>query len=357
MDGMQEFNTTAGTFNPMSFASGGKGVANGQYYPGGSGSNIYSGGSSSGKGGGDAVTATPSWYGEESPTTSAPSTVTSQAGNPDNVMNQSAQAYKDALAAARANVGATGAGIGATGGAVDAFGRMVGYNPEDIQAGLLSSTNLTPYMNPFQQNVIDATMTELNRQEGIGDNNVRDSFAAAGSFGGDREAIYRSDNRRNFRDQRQSLLSALNSQNFLNAQSQATNDLNRKLTADQSNQSMRSNMLSGGASGLAGVGSNLMGYGQNAADMLGSLSQMGFGFGNEINRNNLLAGSMKQQQIQQLIDAAKAQVGAYTGGPQSGLERLLSSLVNPGGGTVKSSTDPGALGTIGNIAQIAGAFM
>lgn len=313
----------------------------------------------SGKGSGEdgTITATPSWYGTNTATPAAPSTVTSQAGNPDNVMNQSAQAYKDALATARAGAGATGAGIGATAGGVDAFGRMVGYNPEDIQAGLLSSTNLTPYMNPFQQNVIDSTMAELNRQESIGDNAMRDSFAAAGSFGGDREAIYRSDNRRNFRDQRQSLLSALNSQNFLNAQSQATNDLNRRLTADQSNQGMRANMLSGGAAGLAGTGTNLLGLGQGTADMLGRLSQMGFGFGNTINQNNLLAGSMKQQQIQQLIDAAKAQVGTYTGGPQSGLERLLSSLVNPGGGTTKSSTDPGALGVLGNAAQIAGAFM
>jgi hypothetical protein len=75
------------------------------------------------------------------------------------------------------------------GGAASGFGQAAGMNPTDVTAGQVSGADLQPYMNPFQQDVINSSMDELNHQEAINRQQVGDQAMAAGAWGGDRQGV------------------------------------------------------------------------------------------------------------------------------------------------------------------------
>jgi hypothetical protein len=277
------------------------------------------------------------------------------AANPyqgSNLNNQTAGAFSNALGATNDAMGiGRGALQGAEGaalGAGQAFGQGVGQMPSDVTAGQLSGANLQPYMNPFQQNVIDTTMGELNRQGQIGLQGVDDAMMQSRSFGGDRHAVERAEMRRNMDQQRQSILAQLNSQNFQNAQNMGTADINRKFAADQGNQGVRAGMWGQGAQGLAGLAGNLGQFGQSMYDpsKLAQMSQQGFNFADTIAKNNLQAGTLQQQQVQQMIDAAKMQWEQFTNQPLKGLSAITGATTVPQG-YGKTTENPGALGILG----------
>lgn len=252
---------------------------------------------------------------------------------------QSAGAFGEALS------GSSGALSGGTGYANQAgglYGQFGGMMPSDISTSSLPQTDLSGYMNPFQQQVTDATMDELRRQQQISDLGVRDQAMAAKAWGGDRMQVQQSENTRNYDDIRAKVLANLNTANFNNAQQMAQTDAARKLQADSSNQNMRYGMSQAGASGLAGLGQGGI---QTGLGGLSSLANMGFGFGNELNKNQLMAGSMQQQLMQSIIDASRGQYAGWSGSPQNSADMLAKMLSginigNAGSGT-GSTTAPG----------------
>ena len=54
------------------------------------------------------------------------------------------------------------------------------------QAGLTGPTAFRQFMSPFQQDVIDTTLADFDRQAALGRQNIRDRAATAGAFGGGR---------------------------------------------------------------------------------------------------------------------------------------------------------------------------
>ena len=63
-------------------------------------------------------------------------------------------------------------------------------------AGLASLTGpdaFKPFMSPYQQEVIDTTLAEFDRQQTIADTARRDAAIAAGAFGGGREGVQRAE--------------------------------------------------------------------------------------------------------------------------------------------------------------------
>jgi len=176
---------------------------------------------------------------------------------------------------------------------------------------------------------------------------------SARAFGGDRMGIQQAENTRNYDDIRARTLASLNQSNFGNAQQMAQTDIARQLAADQSNQNMRYGMSQAGASGLSGLGQAGVGGGLQG---LGNLANMGFGFGNQLSQNQLAAGALQQQMMQQLIDAAKGQYAGWTGAPDKGLDAYMKSVLGPGNsGTTK--TDTGWLGTAAGIAEGIGSLL
>ena len=76
----------------------------------------------------------------------------------------------------------------------------------------------------------------------------------------------------------------------------------------------------------------------NAANQLGSLSNLGFGMGQTIQNRMDQQGAMQQALQQQLINAGKNQYAGYTGAPAQSLQYLLSAV---GGAPAVNSTEKG----------------
>ena len=57
------------------------------------------------------------------------------------------------------------------------------------QAGLTGPQAFQQFMSPFQQQVIDTTLQDFDRQAAMGRQNIRDQAVTAGAFGGGREGV------------------------------------------------------------------------------------------------------------------------------------------------------------------------
>ena len=81
-----------------------------------------------------------------------------------------------------------------------------------------SKENIDKFMNPYQQNVIDSTMTQLDRQADLARQGDAAKAIQAGAFGGSREGIQRAERDRNLQQVKADTLSKLLSSNFGQAQ-------------------------------------------------------------------------------------------------------------------------------------------
>src|SRR4051812_39308072 len=106
----------------------------------------------------------------------------------------------------------------------------------NVQAGSFPGANLSQYMNPYISNVVDTTLGQLGRQNDIIQNKTNARAAAAGAFGGGRQAVANSENNRAFLDTAASTTANLYNQGFNTAQQAIGLDQNRALQAGQSNQ-------------------------------------------------------------------------------------------------------------------------
>ena len=91
------------------------------------------------------------------------------------------------------------------------------------QEGLTGPQAFQQFMSPFQQQVIDTTLADFDRQSALGRQNIRDQAVTAGAFGGGREGValgeFEAGNLRN----RASLLAQLQQQGFTQANQLAQN--------------------------------------------------------------------------------------------------------------------------------------
>jgi hypothetical protein len=105
-------------------------------------------------------------------------------------------------------------GLGTLGGALTPIGQA--EQAAAATSGLFEPSDLSAYMNPFQQSVIDETMRELNRQGEIQQTQLGARAAQAGAFG-DRYGQAQAELGRNLQDARARALAQLNAQNFQQA--------------------------------------------------------------------------------------------------------------------------------------------
>ena len=81
------------------------------------------------------------------------------------------------------------------------------------------------YMSPYQQDVINATLSEFDRQQAISQTGLRDQAIRAGAYGGGREGVMAAEAARSAADQRGALQAQLLAQGFQQAQQAAAADL------------------------------------------------------------------------------------------------------------------------------------
>lgn len=255
-----------------------------------------------------------------------------------------------------------------------------GTTPQ-VTAGQLSSTDISQYQNPYTQQVIDASMQDIERQRQMQQNVGGAQASAAGAFGGSRHGVAEALTNEAFARQGAQTAAGLRQAGFdvarqmagqdiagrmqagLANQSAAAGDLARQLQAQGMNQSaalttaqrmLQAQMANQGAiqagqqMGLGAqqfnVNTGLRGSQQRlgAAGQLGNLGQTAFGMGQDILGNMQNVG-LQQTGIQQaLIDAARNQYGGYTGFPGQALGFMGQALgATPYGSTTTMGRQPG----------------
>jgi hypothetical protein len=138
----------------------------------------------------------------------------------------------------------TAGGGGYTASMMTAPGRdLYDYDPaqaqaQSYQAAQLSDKNINDYMNPYTQNVIDTTMSDLNKARQQALNSTGAAATAGGAFGGDRHAIMEAQNNADYMDQVARSSAQLRNQGYQNAQNAAMGDVNAMNQSYQSNAGM-----------------------------------------------------------------------------------------------------------------------
>jgi hypothetical protein len=104
-----------------------------------------------------------------------------------------------------------------------------------VSAGMLKDTDLSPYMNPYTQNVIDTSLADLSRARDT--QRVADNQAAtrARAFGGSRQGVADSLTNDAYLRNVASATANLRSAGYANAQSAASADIGRRYDADTFN--------------------------------------------------------------------------------------------------------------------------
>lgn len=185
------------------------------------------------------------------------------------------------------------------------------YRPSTI-----AGTDLTQYTNPYETQVVQNTMGDMDRQRQIEANQLAAQASARGAFGGSRDALMQSELSRNYGQQMGNMAAQMRQAGFQNAQQMAGQDI---------------------ATGLAGSQNR-----QQAATTLGNLSNLGFGAGMALNDQSFQQGALVQGINQMLMDAAKNQYAGYQGAPGQSLgyaSQALGSTPTPV--TTTESKNPG----------------
>jgi len=225
----------------------------------------------------------------------------------------------------------------------------------DVRAGQVSETDLNPYMNPFTSGVIDTTMSELNRQRQIAMNQT--NSAASGAFGGSRQGVMQAETNRGFGDIAARTAAGLNSDNFMQAQGAAFQDIANTLSADQGNQSAKLQ------SSLANAQNSLAANQQSTqnASALANVADMGFMRGQSAldsdrnaafqNIGNTLSADQRNQSAQLEAQLANARNSLSTNQQRSQNASYLAGLSNMGftrGQSALDSDRNAAFQNIGN---------
>lgn len=187
---------------------------------------------------------------------------------------------------------------------------LLNFTPNAVQAGQLSSTDLSPYMNPYQRDVIDAANADFQNLNASGLNQL--NTAGSGAWGGSRSAVAQGqligDNTRNFANQ----LAALRSAGFQQAQQAALADIGNRMGADQFNTS----------TGLQGANLRL-----GAANQLG---QLGLAGSEDARANASLSHGIDMDRANLDMQGANMRLGAANQLGQLGLAGDENTRANVG---------------------------
>lgn len=199
-----------------------------------------------------------------------------------------------------------GAGSAATQQGVSTAAGTSGFAPSQVQAGILGNTNLSPYLDPYTQNVVNTTNQAIDQQRQQDINGNAGQATAAGAFGGSREGVADALTNKYYGQVAAQTDAGLESQGYTNAQQAALADINNNLGAQEANQT-------------AGIqGAQIQ---NNAAGILGQLGLQQQTMGaNDANLVN--AYGSQSQQTQAALDAA--QQALYQYGQQFPLQQAQS---------------------------------
>jgi hypothetical protein len=167
----------------------------------------------------------------------------------------------------------------------------------------LQGPNIGQFMNPYQQQVIDRTMTDIGGAQQQAMNQLGAQATRAGAFGGSRHGVAEGATNAGFIKQLADTSANLNMQGFNTA----------------------------------------LGAAQNQQGMMSQLAGQGFGFGQQIGQQQMQQGGLQQGLMQSLIDSARGQYGGFTGAPSQSLAGPMAALgaANMGQKSETATQQPG----------------
>ena len=117
---------------------------------------------------------------------------------------------------------------------------MALLNSDQVNAERFSNTNLNPYLNQYEDQVVNQSISDIDRARQLqqGQNNA--AAVSAGAFGGDRQAIQRAETDRNALEATARQVGQLRQGGYESAARRAEGDISRNLTGQQSNQASNS---------------------------------------------------------------------------------------------------------------------
>ena len=191
---------------------------------------------------------------------------------------------------------------------------------------------LDPFMNPYQENVTQAALAEMQRQADIQRQGITSRQAGIGALGGDRGSLQLAELDRNLMDMQSRRIFEDYARNF----NQATNASQTAFENQQKRQQ-------GVAQLLAGIG---QGQSQEAIRGGSALGQLGIaqanigGAGQNMLQNRIQAqsqlGGLSQQQSQRELDAARANALAQQYEPYQRVN-FMSDIFKPSIGSAQTT--------------------
>jgi len=212
-------------------------------------------------------------------------------------------AYRPFLDAAQQTQAAA---LGTTGAGVQALGQM-NFDPNRAQA----------FMDPYQQNVTNEALKEIDRQSQMASNQLAGKAVQAGAFGGSRFGLQQSELARNAQDLKSRRIFEDLSRNY--QQAQATAQAANTQRMQQAQQFGNLGKATSGIGGvMAGLGAQTQQLGQSDVNQL-----MGI-------------GGMQQQLMQKGFDTNTANIAAMENAPFQRLSAgagIMGQLLPGGAGT------------------------
>ena len=176
------------------------------------------------------------------------------------------------------------------------------FSPMAITAP--SAATMSQYSNPYETGVVNQNLADIERSRLLAQNNMGAQATAANAFGGSRHGIAEAETNRGFADRAAAMSGQLRQQGYSNSQQMARQAQMQNQQAQLQGQQQR----------------------MGAASQLGTLSNLGFGMGQQIDAQMQNQGLQQQAVQQAVIDAAKARYAGYTAQPNQALNMPLQAL-------------------------------
>lgn len=245
--------------------------------------------------------------------------------------------------------------------AVAAQAQARGYTPETI-----AGQDMSKYMNPYTQEVIDQSLADLERQRQMQTNALGYSATQAGAFGGSRHGVAEALTNEGFARQGGQLAANLRNQGYGQALQTAGADVGMMNQAGQfgagaANQASLANAAAQTGVSQFNANTNLAaqqanqnaataaaGMNLQAANSGANMANLGFGWQNTLNTNMFNQGLAQQQMNQQLINNAMQQYQMYQNQPNTSLGYMGTAMGSfPSMGTTTQTGSPSLLDVLG----------
>ncbi len=244
---------------------------------------------------------------------------------------------------------------GAQQAALAGTGAGMGYMPSQVQATSYQAADpaamIGQFQNPYESQVVQQSLADIGQAQDIGLNQLGAQAQAANAFGGSRQGVAEAQTRLGYGKQAANMVGNLRQQGFNTALGAAQNLANAQNQASQFG--AQAGMTAQQVNQSAGLQGNQQRLG--AAQQLGNLGRQSFGYGQSVQDRMAAQGAQQRGIQQQLIDAGRADFNRYQQTPAQGLNTLLAAISGtPSVSGQQTSSSPGLFNYLQTIAMMSG---